>query len=228
MTERWTVPPFDFLSQLTEAESSGLRSIAVQRPFRKHALIFQSGADDNHVYILLDGRVKIFQLSPFGREVIQWFCFPGEIFGLAELNGSRREVYAEACQASRVLCVTQTAFRQFLAQSPHLSMLIVDLLSKRLRVLGDMLLNVTTDDVTSRVVKLLTRLSARYGKRGPEDVYIDFQLTHQEMADMIGASRQTVTTVLNELRRQDVLHIEKHCIHIRKPELLDTMAGRHN
>jgi len=224
MNDLWYIPPSDFLSRMSARDRATLLEAGTRRQFKKHDFIFQAGSPGENVYALIDGRVKIYQLSGLGRETILWFCFPGEVFGLAEIpRGGRREVYAQACSDSTIVAIGKERFQRFLADTPPVAMLVIDLLSCRLRALGEMLMNLSSDDATSRVIKLLIRLWARYGSEMEGDIYLNITLTHQEMADMIGTSRQTVTTVLNQLRRKNVLAVENHRIHILRPDLLQAM-----
>lgn len=214
------------MDELADADRDALLRVARRKVYSRHELIFQAGSPGEHVYILESGRVKIYQLSPLGREVIQWFCFPGEVFGLAEVpRGGRREVDAEACTDTDVLSIPHNAFKKFLLDSPGAALLIIDLLACRLRTLGDMLLNLSVDDVSSRVIKLITRLSARYGKHQDQHICLQIQLTHQEMADMIGTSRQTISSEIGKLRKQGILRVENHLIHIERPDLLASLSG---
>ena len=226
MEDAWFLSLSDFLGRMPAAERTALLGLAELRSYRQRERIFHAGSPGEKVYLLADGRVKIFGLSSLGKEVILWFCFPGEVFGLAEMaRGGPREVYAEACSNCRVHVIAQRDFKKFLATHPATAMLVIDLLSCRLRVLGDVVQNLTADDVATRVVKLLLRLCARYGRPVAQDIRLDIKLTHQEMADMIGATRQTVTAVMGELRRKGVLGVEDHYICVRRPELLQDMAN---
>lgn len=226
MGDIWFLAPSDFLGRMPPAERAALLNLAQPRSYRHRERIFRAGSPGENVYLLAEGRVKIFGLSSLGKEIILWFCFPGELFGIAEMaRGGPREVYAEACSDCRVHVIAQREFKEFLATHPATAMLVIDLLSCRLRVLGDVVQNLTADDVTTRVVKLLLRLCARYGRPIARDIRLDIKLTHQEMADMIGATRQTVTGVLGELRRKGVLGVEDHYIRVRHPELLQDMAN---
>jgi CRP/FNR family transcriptional regulator, cyclic AMP receptor protein len=227
MDTPWFIPPSDFLAHLDAQDRESLMARAQSRAFQRNDAIFCAGSPGENVYILVEGRVKIFALSPIGKSVILWFCFPGEIFGLAEIaRGGRREVDAEACTDSEVLIIPRAEFHEFLLQRPSAAMRVVDLLSCRLRAIGDMLLNLTTDDVLTRVIKLLVRLSARYGKPlRPHGMRLDINLTHQEIADMIGTSRQSVSTILSQLRRQGLLCIKNHTIQIENCELLEQLAA---
>lgn len=224
--ELWFVRPPDFFSQIGRDNQNQLLALGETRSYNKGETIFHAGSPGEYVYILLDGRVKIYQLSSVGREVILWFCFPGELFGLAEiLRSGRREVFAQSCCDGEILVIGQSAFTRFLQNCPLASTSVIDLLSCRLRELGNVHLNVAVDDVTSRVVKLITRLGARYGKRIHDDIYLDIPITHQEMADMIGTSRQTVTEVLGKLRRQGILRVENRAIYIQNIAWLEHAAG---
>jgi len=217
--------PSDFLGQLTRADHEALNAIATHERFAKGGTIFRAGGPGRNVYFLESGRVKIFQPSASGREVLLWFCFSGEIFGLAEVaRGGGREVNAQACEASDVLTVSQKQFKSFLRERPEASLLCMQVLSSRLRILGEVLVNLVSDDVNTRIAKLILRLSARYGRRVGREIYLAIPLTHQEIADMVGTSRQTVTSALSALKRQGVLSIDNHRIHIESEELLNEIS----
>ncbi|HEB59512.1 MAG TPA: Crp/Fnr family transcriptional regulator [Gammaproteobacteria bacterium] len=221
MEKLWYTQQTDFLSQLNPKDREELLAIGDQFSCRKNDLIFQAGSPGDSVYFLSDGRAKIFQLSPTGKEVILWFCFAGEMFGMAEIyRRERREVYARACCDTRVVRVNQQDFKNYLTTHVDVAMLTIDLLSCRLRALGDLLLDIASDDVMSRLIKLLTRLSTRYGIADGDAIRLEIPLTHQEMADMIGASRQTVSSAISELRKQGFLSIEHQHILIHKSEEL--------
>jgi CRP/FNR family transcriptional regulator len=100
----------------------------------------------------------------------------------------------------------------------------MQVLSSRLRILGEMFVNLVADDVNTRIAKLILRLSARFGMRVGKEIFFNIPLTHQEIADMIGTSRQTVTSTLSVLKRQGVLNIDNHRIHIESEELLNEMT----
>lgn len=219
------VAPSNFLAQLAPSDYNDLLALARVHQYSRDDLVFHAGAPGHHVYFLRSGKVKIYQLSPLGREVILWFCFPGEIFGLAEVaRGGGRVVNAQVCEYSEVLAVSQEQFKGFLASHPQAALLSMQVLSSRLRILGEMFVNLVSDDVNTRIAKLILRLSARYGTRVGKDIFLNIPLTHQEIADMVGTSRQTVTSTLSTLKKQGVLSIDNHRIHIESEELLNEMT----
>lgn len=222
-TSRWYVQASHFLDKLPNATQEDLLSIADEHHYAKSELIFTAGTESEYVYILKSGQIKIYELSPQGKEMILWFCFPGEVFGLSEITrGAKRSVYAHACTPSDIYVIKRTEFNEFLISHPPASMAIIDLLSCRLRGLSGMLSNLTSDDVASRVIKLLTRMSILYGVEKQDILYLNIHLTHQDIADMIGASRQTVSSTINQLKRDGLISIDNHSIHINKSNLPDT------
>src|SRR5206468_7652650 len=132
--------------------------------------------------------------------------------------GGGRVVSAQVAEPSEVLSVSQDKFKDFLGRHPDVAMLSLQVLSSRLRILGEMFVNLVLDDVNTRIAKLILRLSARYGTRVGKEVFLTIPLTHQEIADMVGTSRQTVTSALSALKREGVLSIENRRIHIESEE----------
>lgn len=226
MALEWPGPASDFLGNMRPADRDDLLACAQVLEFERDEYVFRFGAPGRNVYVLESGRAKIYKLADNGREVILWFCFPGEVFGLAEApRGTMREVYAQACTRVRVHVISRDQFSDFLESHPGTALQVIDLLSCRMRVLGDMLLNLVSDDVSSRVVKLLFRLAARYGRRSDEAIDLELPLTHQDMADMVGTTRQTVTTVLGELKRQGLLSMDHHHMQIRCEQLIGSIGS---
>ena len=218
-------PHLDILAQMPAQDADYLRSIAQLQRFAKHELIFHAGAPGKNVYFLRSGRIKIYQPSPCGKEVILWFCFSGDMFGLAEVaQGEDRVISAVACEGSEVLSITQAQFTDFLKTHPTSCMLVMQVLSCRLRALGEFVVNLVNDDAKTRIMKLILRLGARHGVHVGQDLHLDINLTHQEIADMVGATRQTVTSVLSDLQRRGLLRLENRRIRIESPELLGEIA----
>ncbi len=223
----WFVQTSDFVNKLSACDREILFNLAEQQYYSKTDLVFSAGTESEYVYILKTGQIKIYELSSQGKEVILWFCFPGEVFGLSEITrGALRSVYAQTCAPSKVYLIKRTAFNNFLVQHPDASMAIIDLLSCRLRGLSDMLTNLTADDVTSRIIKLLIRMSMLYGAQKQDMLCLNMHLTHQEIADMVSASRQTVSSIISQLKKEGLLFVENNSIYIHKSSLPEHL--KHN
>ena len=232
MDDVWLFPSSDFLSALEEGDRLALFNMAWRKSFKKGMRIFEAGDEASMLYIMESGRAKIYQTSPSGKDIILWFCFPGETFGLAELSrGIKRTISACAMDDSQVLCLPKGDFLRFIAERPSVALSAIDILSTRLRRLGQTFMNLATEDVSLRIARLILGLAhgtghETCGKVMPkETVCVNVTLTHQEIADMIGASRQTVTTALNELKRAGIIRWVDHHIHIERLSALKHIIG---
>ncbi|MCX7165384.1 MAG: Crp/Fnr family transcriptional regulator [Rhodocyclales bacterium] len=218
--------PTDFLARLSSADARDLVHASQRKLFAKNEFIFKAGDPGRHVYFLQQGRVKICQPAQEGKDVILWFCFAGDMFGMAEVaRGGGRVVHAQACEASEVLFLSQTELTEYLKTHSAAALLIMQILADRLRALGDVVVNLINDDAQTRIIKLILRLATRYGVRVDQDIHLNVQLTHQEIADMVGTTRQTVTSVLSQLQRQGLMRLENRRIRIESMELLDEMTN---
>ncbi len=213
--------PSSVLEQLDKGDLQNLLAIGKTRQYPKGGYIFSAGDSSDSVYVLQSGQIKVFQITAEGRHVILWFCFCGEVFGLAEaVYGGGRVLSAQACEDCTVLCVPRKEFNAYTETHGRAALVMMRVLACRARVLGDMLVNLVNDDVNTRITKLILRLSACYGIRTGNEVHLNIRMTHQEIADMVGSSRQTVTKILGQLQCNGLLSIRNHRIRIHGPELM--------
>lgn len=220
----------NFFAQLNKQHQYQLLNLAITRQFAHDELIDSLGTQSDNVYVVANGRVKIFELTADGKEVILWFCAAGELFGFAEnmvaSTFSSHQVHAQACGRGELLVIDRSDFEHFITDNPETVLPVVQLLGFRLREVSEVLMDVTSSDVTSRVIRLLYRLGGLYGKAVNKGLRIDLSITHQEMADMIGTSRQTVTTVLGDLKRKGFIETEQRMIIIRNMDLMQCLLQR--
>lgn len=217
-----TLGDASFLARLSPYDRAVLLALTTRRHIQRGKHVFEAGSPGSFVHFLDTGRIKIYHLSPTGKEILLWFCLPGEIFGLAEVcHGGGRQVYAEACEGSWVLSVSQRDFKAFLENHPAAALLVNDVLACRLRNLGNVIQSLVASDVNERVAQLVVRLAATHGRKAVNgDIHLDIRLTHQEMANMIGTTRQSVTSALNALRRLGVLDFDdSHHLRIHREHL---------
>lgn len=217
----------DFLGRIDAQEREQLLKLARRRKVHKGEFAFRVGDRSKGVYFLLSGRLKFFRLASNGREVILWFCFPGEVFGMAEVHDTKgRRVHVQACEESQVAIVPEAAFNQYLDQHPGASRLCRRVLGARLGILANVLVNLVVDDAHTRIAKLILHLGARFGVRRGEEIYLQIPLTHQEIANMTGVNRQTASRILGEFRRKGLLSINNRRIHIESEGKLAGLTQR--
>lgn len=226
----WSQAHANFLSSLSPGETRDLLSSARQVALKPREQLFQAGDHSTDVYIVADGCIRLFQVTPTGKETILWINFPGELFGLAEIwSGEARQVYAVANEATRVYSIRRQDFIQFLGAHPEAAMKAIGILSARVRALGHTLGGLASDNVETRIARLLMRIAAISSTSrcaiGSGELCVNVRLRHQDIANLVGASRQTVTTTLLELRRQGTIRIVNHHIHIVRAEDLRNLLG---
>jgi len=212
--------PYSFVKQLHTNEYRLIDSIAHNYKFKKSEYVFTADQSDHSVYIMLTGRVKISRMSQLGNELIQWFCMPGDIFGISGENNLSNKVYAQAIADCIILKIKKIDFNQLMLEQPRVSLLVIEQLSSRIHALGDMVLYMASDNANLRFVKLMQYLGDNYGQAKEDGIYIDIPTTHQDIADMIGACRQTVSGIISEYKRAGIVDINRHGMHIHKPEQL--------
>lgn len=212
--------PYSFVDLLKQTEFHQLVERSHEIQFNKGEYIFQAENTEHSIYILLKGRIKISRISHLGNELIQWFCLPGDIFGIAGENHLSNNVYARALTECQVLKIKKNIFDKLLLDEPGISLLVIEKLSSRIHALGDMVLYMASDSANTRFIKLLQHMSDNYGTRLFDNVYIDIPITHQDLADMIGSCRQTVSSIISGLKRDGVLNINRKGINIYKPNQL--------
>lgn len=232
----WRDAHADFLSSLSRDERAELLKRARLLTLKTHDRLFQAGDASGAVFIVADGCIRVSQVSPKGKETIVWLNFRGEIFGMAELmNGNHRQIYAEANQPSRVYSIGREEFTQFLGACPEAAMKAISILSARVRSLGCALAGHASDKVETRIACLLMRCATILARDHCRDTVdqreccINVRLRHQDIASLIGASRQTVTTTLRHLCSIGVIRkVDRH-IHVVRPEyfrmLIDQSAN---
>jgi CRP/FNR family transcriptional regulator, cyclic AMP receptor protein len=219
----WLTASGGFMQHLEPIDRDHLLALATIRSVQKGDFIFRAGSYGENVYILEAGRIKVAQVAPAGREIILWFCFPGEVFGLTAVPGTGpRMVFARACTDVRLHCIARTKFLSFLLSNPRVSIELVNLVLGRLYLLCDALLNITTESAEIRLRNMLRRLSNQYGRTVGGEVCLDIPLTQQDLADMIGASRQTVSGLLNRMKDKGLVRARGRRIYVRKGALKPT------
>jgi len=225
--DAWSDAHTNFLSSLSEAETCDLLKYSRRLDLKSREHLFHAGDHSNDVYIVAGGCIRLFQISSSGKETILWFSFPGEIFGMAELwRGNGRQIHAVANEAAQVYSISHKDFTNFLGTHPEAAMKAIGILSARVRAFGHALVGLASDNVKTRVARLLMRLAAASSDTGcctssnEGELCVNVRLTHQDIANLIGASRQTVTTTLVRLRKQGVVRMLNHHIHILRPDHL--------
>ena len=191
---------------LTPPELARVDEIAVQRVFRKKAIIFLEGGEKEAVYFILDGWIKTYKTNWEGQEQIVSLLQTGDMFphtGFFDANPY--PATARALTDTHVLAVPIDAFKQLILDMPSVAIRLIDVMGDKIRELQEKLQQMTGHDVNERLVFLLTRLADKYGHADRSAVRIELPVTNQELANLIGTSRETVNRLLNQLKKRRIL-----------------------
>src|SRR5437667_8340643 len=202
---------------LADEEIQALASVAKRRTFRSGEVIFHRDDPGQVLYMIKDGKVKICIISPDGQEVSLAVLGKGEYFGeFALLDGLPRS--ADAVALERVECHTlqRSDFHNAILKNPKIAILVLEALSKRLRNTDQMVEDLIFLDVYGRVAKKLLELADAHGVKVDDGVRIDVRLTQQELASMVGASRESVNKVMGYFTDKKFISTDKHRITLHR------------
>jgi len=217
----------NFLAQLQAVDRDALYSIGKRRSFAKNDFIFKAGETDLNIWVLQSGRVKLFGSSAQGREVLLSFILAGEIFGLAEcLQEQPRLIYASAAEACEGVSIAHTQFKDWLSGRPEIACALMKIMASRMREIGQRFLSLANGNIKMGVAQLMLRLGTTYGEQVGRNIHVNsIPLTVQDIADMVGASRQSVSTCLAEMKRQGIVDCVHHILIIKQWEILHHIAN---
>jgi CRP-like cAMP-binding protein len=194
-------------SGCADGDLAQIASHLIERRYPRHTSIVEEGLPGDYMYIIQEGRVKITKLSDDGREKILEFLEQGAFVGeMALLERAPRSASVKALTPVRVLALSRSDFLGLLRKSPDLALAVIAELCHRLRAVNDQASALSFQRVKDRTKGLLARLAVEPRAEGARRVTP--ALTHQQIADMIGTSRETVTRVVKELKQDGWLEQE--------------------
>lgn len=199
----------DLIRDLPEAEQLFLERNSVHRRYSRATVIHAPGDPGTAVSFVISGRVKIYNLSACGKEIIYRFCTPNSFFGIAEIFGGEvREVFAEAVEDTEVMSTDKKHLEDLIQRNPPLALAVIRILGSRIRQAHSAIQGFVFCDARTRLAQLLLKLAQINGVDGTDgSITLRNRFTHQELADMIGAIRQTVTENINYLKHHDYVRI---------------------
>jgi len=186
---------------------------ASERVFQKNEIIFFECNNDKKLYILVAGRVKLSMLSPDGKEKVVNILQEGDIFGEMSLfDQDPHPLNAEVLEDARLVILSFEDLESIIMQNPGVAIKIIDALAKKTRLLTSQIRELVFQDAEGRLASLLKRFAEDFGLEVKSGKMIDLILTHQEIANLLGSSRVTVTKLLNKFIDEKIIKIYKRKI----------------
>ena len=194
---------------LNSDEISYLASMGVHKRYPKNSVLICEGDDSESLYILLDGKVKVYAGDESGKEVVINIQGPGEIFGeVAMIGNIPRSASVMAIEPVQVAFLSRGKFETCLMDHPELAVKFLGLLVERIHNLTAMTKNLALNDVYGRIAYTLNKLV----EETEGEKIIRIRLTHQDIANMVGSSREMVSRIMKDLTKGG--YIESHDKHI--------------
>lgn len=204
-----------------EAQLQQVAQTAVVRSYHKHEFIVREGDPGGTFYIILDGSVAVTRVASDGRETILSILKSSDFFGEMSLfDSSLRSASIKTLSDVRVGVIDEKAFLDMIEHSPKVARHLVTALSQRLRAANQLIAATTSQDIRARLASLLLNLTQNFGEKVDNGVKITLRLTNQEMANMIGTTRETVNRTLNRFWDERLIDMRTSHVIVVEPEKL--------
>jgi CRP/FNR family transcriptional regulator len=211
---------------LDDGASTALRSRVTEISLSRGKRLFSEGDDGDRLFVILDGKIKLTRSAPDGRENLLSVLGPGDMFGELSLFDPRpRTASASAITDTRLAALAHDALRPWLTGRPEVAMHLLRALAQRLRRANDVMADLVFTDVPGRVARALLDLADRFGQpRGDGAVDVHHDLTQEELAQLVGASRETVNKSLADFAGRGWLQVSAKSVLILDPQRLRKRA----
>ncbi len=206
---------------LSTPELAHIAQLEQERTYPKNTIIFMEGERGRAFYYVKSGLIKIYKLTPDGKEQILAVWGAPELFGaVIMLDQGPYPANAETITTVTVGAFLIDDFRKLLAENPELGGKVMREVAYRLRTAHNRIRDLALKDVKSRLAGMLLDLAARHGDGDPQAPEFELELTHQQLANLVGASRETITRAINDLKDSGVLEQLKGSLHrLNKDEM---------
>lgn len=202
------IPLFTYLNdeQLVEVEKTIL-----ERTYQKGRIIFMEGEPGEAVFFVKSGRIKVTKQTDDGREHILHFINPGEVFAEVVMfdDDGTYPATAEVIEKCTVGLIRNVDLERIIQKNSSIALGLLKIMARRLRISQQQLIELALLDTTRRAASMLLFLAGEQGTKTEKGIVIDISLTNQDLASLIGTSRETVNRILNEFKRKKAIDVKK-------------------
>jgi len=210
-----------FLDRLSPAEAARIRTAGRTVMLSPGESIFTQGDPHTGIFLIEDGRVRVFYTGPSGREITLAYWTPGHFIGGPGIcSGGTHQWSAKAVEPARVTALSSPTLQRLICQMPSFALCLIEALEAKGRCYTAMAQMLGTRSVIERLAQLLLNLGDLYGTTEETTVVIHRQITHDELAALVGSTRQWVTMMLKRFQRDGVITINKAHIRLIRPDRL--------
>lgn len=200
-------------SALSDEESAALRASMTQVKVSKGHTLFKEGDEGDRLYVVIEGKLKLGTASIDGRENLLSILGPGEMFGeLSLFDPEPRTATATAVTDAKLLALAHDQVIGLVTAHPQTSLELLRRLAQRLRKSNEILADLVFADVPGRVAKAIIDLGTRFGQKKDDGFYVNHDLTQEELAQLVGASRETVNKALADFASRGWVRLEPRAV----------------
>ncbi|MEK6801694.1 MAG: Crp/Fnr family transcriptional regulator [Nitrospirota bacterium] len=204
----WFLKHIRLFDGISPSEMQEMEKITRMEEVKKRQPLYLPGDPSSNVYLLKRGRVKIANTAPNGKEVTFDILEPGEVFGeLDVLEDAPRSTSAETLDDAVICVIPRKDFDQYLAMHPTVMFKLTKLIGLRLKKIQSRVEDLVFRDVPARLAHLLSELGKTEGVADTRGIRLKVRLTHQEMANLIGCSRETVSATMGQFRDDGLIQM---------------------
>lgn len=212
-------------SGLDDEVAAALESSMSSATLRRGEILFSEGDDGDQLYVVTEGKIKLGRTSPDGRENLLAILGPGQMFGeLSFFDPGPRSATATAVTDVELKSLGHDALSPVLNAHPDVAHALLNQLAGRLRRTNEVVGDLVFSDVPGRVAKALLDLASRFGRRADDGIHVNHDLTQEELAQLVGASRETVNKALADFASRGWLRLEPRSVVILDLERLQRRA----
>jgi len=205
-------------TELEDADLDVLARLATRRRYPKDGVVFFENEEGASFFMIVEGRIKVTILGDDGREIILSVLSTGDFFGeMALLDNEPRSATAIAVEDAELLVLNRSDFQSVVSENPRVMQALIKTLTTRLRKANHQISTLALLDVYGRVARVILEMAREDGRRLKDGSIAFRRATHQEIANRIGTTRETVTRMLKDLQRQSLIHVEGREI-VLKPD----------
>ncbi len=221
----WYLARFNLLAAMEPEEMEAFNRTVKDTKYKRGETIYLPGDPSDAVYFVKKGRVKLSHRDRSGKKATIRVCEPGEPFGeMAAMGEDVRRLEATALDDVWLCWVERERFVRFAEAHPQIALRIAKLIGLRRQELENRLADLLFLDVPTRLARTLLDLADKYGRGLDDGIQIRVRITHRELAELIGATRETTTAEMNKLSREGIIARRLGKLVITDPERLKLLA----
>ncbi|WP_029688904.1 Crp/Fnr family transcriptional regulator [Thermoanaerobacter sp. A7A] len=213
-----------YFNELEDKSLEEIHKISTINFFKKGSIIFMEGEKGEAIYFVKSGKVKISKTSSIGKEYIIKIMEKGDVFAESILFvGGEYPATAEAIEDSEVIMLKNKDIENLILKNTEIALSIIKLMAKRLKNVAVIIENLALRDSIGRTASVLLTFAKERGINTKEGILLDLNLNRQDLANIVGTSRENVTRILSQMDKEGIIHLDRQKIIIRDIEKLKEM-----